>query len=339
MRITQVLSPITTTTVALSGQKFGELHVVNDQLFYHCVDPTKNKSFGAVESFPAKSDAYQNQISGEATTTTEGFPKIPKTLTHTPASVNVRSAVHEYGGGSYLPFQMKNGSQVVIFNDFANKHALSASIRGQEGGDVIVPIYPPAAAKEEDIKPLRFADFEYDSHRNRIICIMEDHTNPKPDDVVNSIVSISLSCLLKESSTKEKGEENLIEVLAQGNDFYATPRLDSTGTKLAYITWNHPSMPWFVTELCVQELAMDSDNSSKVSCVGPPKVVHGCKGKGVNDGGFAVAEPRWSHDSSSKLYFLSDKSGWFNLYMWNGSEDDPIALLEKEADFSPAGQG
>lgn len=321
VKLTEKPSPITTETVALSGRRFSELRHVDGKIFYTCADPTKNKSFAAVESFATSS------LSSDIT------PSV-----HTPATSNVRSAVHEYGGGSYLPFEINTGEtkkEVIVFTDFANSHVLYASVSdGETSKDEVIQIYPPLSSENEEVKKnVRFADFEFDHNRNRLVCIMEDHTEPRPENVVNTIVSLSLSILIDEVYPKAKNEP-LIEILAQGNDFYACPKLDPTGTKLAYITWNHPSMPWFVTELCVQEL---SSPAMGISCFGKPKVIHGCKEKELSDGGFSVAEPRWSKDSN--LFFLSDNSGWYNLYKWDGTSDEATCIFEKEADFSSAGQG
>merc|ERR1719469_597915 len=94
---------------------------------------------------------------------------------------------------------------------------------------------PVSMTPEGDI--YRFAVGVYDSHRNKLILVREDHTNPKPSEVVNEIVSLDL-----DGSGK-------MEVLATGNDFYSNPRLSPDGETLAYITWNHPNMPWDGTQL------------------------------------------------------------------------------------------
>ena len=75
--------------------------------------------------------------------------------------------------------------------------------------------------------------------------VREDHEKPAPADVVNQVVAVDVN-----------GSETTMQVLATGNDFDAALRLSPDGTKMAYITWNHPNMSWDATELRV--LSMES---------------------------------------------------------------------------------
>ena len=87
------------------------------------------------------------------------------------------------------------------------------------------------------------------------------------------------------------------EVLFDGSDFVAYPRLSPDGRRLAFITWNHPNMPWDGTELKVAELT--------AAGLKPPVVVAGGAAE-------SVLEPQWAADGT--LYFISDRSGFWNLY-------------------------
>ena len=97
-------------------------------------------------------------------------------------------------------------------------------------------------------------------------------------------------------------------MLVGGNDFYSNPRLTGDGSRLAWLAWNHPNMPWDGTELWVADVNDDGSLRN-------PKLVAG----GPNE---SIFQPEWSPDGS--LYFVSDRSGWWNLYRWNGEEVQPV---------------
>ena len=141
---------------------------------------------------------------------------------------NARTRVHEYGGGDY---SVSHG--IVCFSNFSDQR-----LYRQDGPDATPQ---PLTAPGE----MRYADSCMDQARGRLICVREDHTR-EGAEAVNSIVSVNL----------EPGNEHGT-VLVEGNDFYSTPRLSPDGTQLAWLTWNHPNMPWDGCELWVGEFAED----------------------------------------------------------------------------------
>ncbi|MEM1172202.1 MAG: S9 family peptidase [Cyanobacteria bacterium P01_H01_bin.35] len=143
----------------------------------------------------------------------------------TPPPFNVRTRVHEYGGGSFL---VADGT--IYFSNFADQR-----LYRQTSGTEPQPLTPEAN--------LRYADGVIDKQRDRLICIQEDHT--KGAEPVNRIVSINL----------KNGED--IQILAEGYDFYASPCLSNDGSQLCWISWNHPNMPWDATELWVAPVNTD----------------------------------------------------------------------------------
>jgi len=315
IKLTEKPSPITTETVALSGRSFGELQSVGGKLFYHCRDPER-KGLCHVEAIVDEKSSFMA----------------------TPAAANVRSVVHEYGGGSYLAVELNESFKYIIYTDFNHGNKLCAvpftGTSMQDHDQEVITLYP---IDETNNKAVRFADFEYDRHRHRLICIMEDHTDPKPSQVVNSIVSVSLHPLMVHAGLSDAEEQSehpkLIECLAKGNDFYSTPKLSPDGTALAFVTWNHPRMPWFVTELCIQPLHPDGYPRFDELCV-----VHGDKSKADDqEGAVSVCDPRWD-PHRHKLYFVSDvQNGYYNLFVWDGQESK--CILPKQADFTDAGFG
>jgi dipeptidyl aminopeptidase/acylaminoacyl peptidase len=103
------------------------------------------------------------------------------------------------------------------------------------------------------------------------------------------------------------------EVLYSGSDFVAYPRLSSDGHRLAFILWNHPNMPWDGTELKVGQFGKDG--------LGKLTTVAG----GADE---SVLEPQW--DTDGTLYFISDRSGYWNLYSSTGSQSRSVWRSEAE---------
>jgi len=204
----------------------------------------------------------------------------------TPPPYNARTRVHEYGGGSYLV-----DGNTVYFTNFSDQR-----IYRQESGAAPFPITPESK--------LRYADGIMDSVRDRIICVREDHSNPAIGPV-NTIVSLDPTGMHVDQGG---------QILAIGNDFYSSPRLSPDGGKLAWLTWNHPNMPWDGTELWSGVL---DDKGTVVEM----ELIAG----GPSE---SIFQPEWSPDGN--LYFVSDRTGWWNLYRWKGGRSEAVTELEAE---------
>ncbi|HEX8709532.1 MAG TPA: S9 family peptidase [Pyrinomonadaceae bacterium] len=184
----------------------------------------------------------------------------------TPQPFNTRTRVHEYGGGDYL---VAGGT--IYFSNFADQR-----LYRQQPGSAPQPLTPAIE--------MRYADAVIDNHRGQLVCVREDHT--RGGEPVNTLVRLKL----------EGGGAG--EVLASGNDFYSSPRLSPDGARLAWLTWNHPNMPWDGTELWVGELDAGGMMTRSERVAG-----------GVEE---SIFQPEWSPDGV--LHFVSDRSGWWNLY-------------------------
>jgi dipeptidyl aminopeptidase/acylaminoacyl peptidase len=196
------------------------------------------------------------------------------------APLNVRTRVHEYGGGA---FNILDGA--LYFSNFADQR-----LYRQAGEVAPEPITPEA--------PFRYADAVWDNVHRRIVCIREDHSGDRQEPV-NQIVAIT----------------DDIKVLVSGNDFYASPRLNPDGSQLAWITWNHPNMPWDGTELWVAEVKTDGLLGEATKIAG-----------GLTE---SIFQPEWSPDGV--LYFIGDRTNWWNLYRWQ--DGNTQALCPKAAEF------
>lgn len=184
-----------------------------------------------------------------------------------PPPFNARTRVHEYGGGDYL---VHDG--VAYFSNFSDQRLYRQV--GQSAPEALT------GAGE-----VRYAEGQLDHTRQRLICVREDHRNTDAE-AVNLIAAVSL-----------KPGDDFGVVLVEGNDFYSSPRVSPDGSQLAWLTWNHPNMPWDGCELWVGEFGEDG-NLASIRWVA---------------GGTAesIFQPLWSPDGV--LYFASDRSGWWNL--------------------------
>jgi dipeptidyl aminopeptidase/acylaminoacyl peptidase len=200
-----------------------------------------------------------------------------------PPPFNARTRVHEYGGGSYV---VNDGT--IYFSNFNDQHIYQTTATSK----------PQPITSGEN---LRYADGIIDSQRQRMICVREDHT-VAGREAINTLVSQAL----------DGGDTR---ILVSGNDFYSSPRLSPDGSRLAWLTWNHPNMPWDGTELWVADLKADGSIEHSQHIVG--------------ETGESIFQPEWSPDGV--LHFVSDRTGWWNLYCWRNQSIIP--LCEKAAEF------
>jgi dipeptidyl aminopeptidase/acylaminoacyl peptidase len=146
----------------------------------------------------------------------------------TPQPFNVRSRVHEYGGGAMLA-----DAGTLYFSNFADNLVYA---QGPSGA--------PRALTSDSQQ--RHADFAIDRSRRRLIAVREDHAQPGREPR-NSLVALPLA-----GAAGGAGVE-----LAAGFDFYAAPRLSPDGAQLAWLCWSHPRMPWEGSELWLADVGRD----------------------------------------------------------------------------------
>ena len=251
----------------------------------------------------------------------------------TPRPFNVRTRVHEYGGGD---FTVSDG--IIYFANFDDQR-----LYRQAGDGPPQPITPAA----DPAGGLRYADMVVDQQRGRLIAVREDHTVPgtEPVNALVSLPAVGLPAVglagtgLTGTGQHRRGEpegggqgdqdhqdhqdhqdaggpdggDSIVEeaqVLVSGSDFYAAPRLSPDGSTLAWLAWNHPNMPWEGTELWTAAVAPDGS-----LVPGAAELVAG----GTSE---SIGQPEWSPDGI--LYFASDRTGWWNLYRRRNGAVEPV---------------
>jgi len=146
----------------------------------------------------------------------------------------------------------------------------------------------------------RYADLQFNHSKNCLITVVEDHTDKKSEPLASII----------EIEAKTNGKER---TLASGADFYSNPRLSPDNSQLLWLQWFHPNMPWTENELWCAPLEADK--------------VH--KGEKLLGDSESVFQPQWSPDS--EIFYVSDRSNWWNLYRYNPKGKDPcISTVERE---------
>jgi len=255
-------SPITSDVIVAETIQLGDITLDNETVNWLEARPSEHGRYVVVRQTP---DGSTNDA--------------------TPAPYNVRTRVHEYGGGA---FTVENGS--IYFTNFADQRMY------RQTGDA--PPQPMTPAEQG----FRYADSVLDSRRKRLICVREDHA-AAGQEAVNSIVSLSLE------------QETAGDVLVAGDDFYSNPCLNPAGSHFAWLSWNHPNMPWNGTELWLADCQADGS-------LGQAQRIAG----GTTE---SIFQPQWSPDGT--LYFVSDRTGWWNLYRWRDGQVE--ALYEMNAEF------
>jgi dipeptidyl aminopeptidase/acylaminoacyl peptidase len=197
---------------------------------------------------------------------------------------DVRTRVHEYGGGAYTA-----AGGTVLFSNLPDGRLY----RLDPGDAEPQPITPEGA--------YRYADLRFDQRRRRFLAIREDHA--AEGDPTASIVAVPLD------------GERQPQVLYQGPDFIAAPRLSPDGGQLAWLEWDNPDMPWDATRLRIAPVQEDGS-------LGPSDLAAG----GPDE---SIAQPEWSPDGV--LHFVSDRTGWWNVYrLLEGPRLESLTPMEAE---------
>jgi len=200
----------------------------------------------------------------------------------TPDGFNVRTRVHEYGGAAYT---VHRGA--LYFSNFSDQR-----LYRQTGHHAPQPLTRDGYF---------YADCHVDARRDRLLCVREDHTRATGEPI-NTIVVVPLPAFNEARGITRSSSFGNDTVLVSGADFYSDLTLSPDGSRLAWLQWNHPNMPWDGTELWVADVKADGSLSAREKVAG-----------GADE---SIFQPEWSPDG--RLYFVSDRTGWWNLYRTAG---------------------
>lgn len=214
----------------------------------------------------------------------------------TPPPFNVRSRVHEYGGAAWMVGVANDNTTRLVFSNMTDGRLYLVE---DDGGEPR-PITPAG--------PWRYADLQLDIDHNRIICVREDHTLADSEPV-NTIVVLSL----------DGPNHNGGNIVLSGSDFYASPRLNTDRSRLLWLAWNHPNMPWDSTELWSASLHADNTLNDL-------KLIDGGQST-------SITQPQW--DTVNRIVYVSDASGWWNVWRAGpGAGSGREQLTHEAAEFA-----
>lgn len=215
--------------------------------------------------------------------------------TVTPEGWSVRSRVHEYGGGSFLVH-----AGTVYFTREGDQR-----LYRQAPGEAPAPLTP----EPEIPGGVRFADGVATPDGRWIVCVRERHD-------ADGTVTNDLAAVATDGSGK-------VRPLTGGRDFYAFPRLDPDGGRLAFTCWDHPDMPWTGTELWLGNLGEGPELADPRHEAGGP--------------GESIFQPAF--DPNGDLHFISDRTGWWNLYRRDPAGTAALAPVARDMGAAQWGLG
>ena len=258
----------------------------------------------------------------------------------TPDEANVRTRVHEYGGGAWWA---EGGA--CYYSDDSDGCLRKIMVRDGDGdignSGASEAVEPVRLTQNEEGFADRWADMRLVSGGGWLVSVRERHraetleahaenSAQRETDLggeaeseggsdLESQVQVSEEAALPMPTneialvaTDGSGE---IVTLVSGSDFYAAPRPSPDGSRLAWLSWDLPYMPWDNTNLWAAELC-ENEISNACCLAGRECGLADAKHDGADEW---VFQPEWHGNG---LTFVSDRGGWSSLRM---------------AEFSPSG--
>ncbi|MFC5213136.1 prolyl oligopeptidase family serine peptidase [Streptomyces coerulescens] len=212
-----------------------------------------------------------------------------------PAPWNVRSRVIEYGGQPWAG-AVADGRPLVVFVNFADQR-----LYRYEEGDEPRPLTPVSGVGGG----LRWVEPQLRLDLGEVWCVLEEFTGSGSTEVRRVLAAVPLDG----SAAGDRGAVR--ELTDDRRRFVTGARISPDGRRAAWLTWDHPRMPWDGTELLVADVTADGTLGSARTVAGGPRE--------------SIAQVDWSADG--RLLYSSDRSGWWNLYR------DGVPLCPREEEF------
>lgn len=327
-------SPISAELLATGGTRLGSPQLVGNEVWWTEGIATEEGRTAIVRTpgplaLPGVGGGGEGVAGGEVAVEAPAA-EAPAPVTVLPAPYSARSRVHEYGGTAWtalaptqlaadaaLPAGDPDVRPLVLFVNFADQRVYSF-IEGEEPRP-LTPVGPevPSAhgpsLRWADPTPVTLTDGTVE-----VWWVCEDHTGgeqgPRAGEDGAPHIERYIAAVPLDGSGA--ADPSAIRRVTPASRFVAHPRLSPDGTHVAWISWEHPQMPWDGTEFHVAPLISGSAGTGEVI---------------AGDTATSVLQPEWLDDGH--LMFISDRSGWWNPWVWS-ADDGARQVLEVEQEFA-----
>ena len=214
----------------------------------------------------------------------------------TPPDANVRTLMHEYGGGAWWA-----ADSILWYVDYSDQRLREMVIDAQDTPPVLLSKQPATS------RAMRFADIRPTVCGNWLICVCERHSSSRgePENLICAVA--------RDGSFKQLD-------IAIGADFYGSVCLSPDGKQIAWVQWDHPNMPWDTTTLMQATLISDVQDI---------RLDNICAVAGGHEE--AIVQPLFSPDN--QLHFLSDRNDYWHLF--KQGQDAPVLEVDGEIGYPP----
>ncbi|KAK6506590.1 hypothetical protein TWF481_005048 [Arthrobotrys musiformis] len=200
-----------------------------------------------------------------------------------PKDYSCRTSIHEYGGAAFKPYP--NEEAFVFTVPGGSRSVYKVALQKDENGNTSAG---EPVTLVSGVPTKRYGNFAINPKDDKwILAVLEDHQGSRPDQVVNTLVSIH----------GEPGSVK-VETVAEGKDFYSSPSWSPDGTKITWLQWEHPDMPWTGSQVWIADW-VDGKAQNQIAVAGKPLTE-------------SASQPRWNPDGT--LFFCSDRTGYWQLY-------------------------
>ncbi|HEY7774454.1 MAG TPA: S9 family peptidase, partial [Marinagarivorans sp.] len=283
-------SPLSAQTLASGSARYGEPKIVTGGIVWPQTLP--EDAGRATLMFSPFTDSSMR--SANASPSGDGEP-----IALLPAPWNIRSKVHEYGGGAYALDDVK---QRLYFVNADDQQIYRYDLH--DSG-------PPQPVTDRPLS--RFADLVLHPFGQWLFAVRECFDSTDNQHPAASIVAIDL---------RQEAEPPIApRVLASGEDFYAAITVSPSGEKIAFISWCHPNMPWDNTQLWQLQWHCDGTFEKARVLIDSLSVPAASQ---------SIVQPKYS--PNNELYYVSDKTGWWNIYAYAQQSDKQLPIVAIEAE-------